>query len=124
MSPVTREDKKAGYKKLVAWQKAHELALDVYKATKTFPNEENYGITSQLRRAALSVPTNIVEGVGRQGKKELKHFVNIALGSLAEVEYLLEFCFEIRYLGEDQYRNLEMVRKPVGQLLWKFYKSL
>jgi four helix bundle protein len=67
-----------GYKKLIVWHKADDLAHEVYKATKDFPKEEMYGITSQLRRAVLSVPTNIVEGYGRQGTNELKHFVNIA----------------------------------------------
>ena len=69
-----------GYKKLIVWQKADELVYQVYLATKSFTKEEIYGITSQLRRAVLSVPTNIVEGYGRQGKKELKQFINIALG--------------------------------------------
>ena len=61
-----------GYKKLLVWQRADELAYQIYLATKQFPTDELYGITSQLRRSALSIPTNIVEGTGRQGKKELK----------------------------------------------------
>ena len=83
----------AGYKKLIVWQKADELAYQIYLTTKTFPKEEIYGITSQLRKAALSVPTNIVEGYGKQSKNELRQFLNTALGSLAEVEYLLSFSF-------------------------------
>ena len=79
-----------GYKKLIVWQKADELAYQVYIETRNFPKEEIYGITSQLRRAALSVPTNIVEGYGRQSKNELRRFTNIALGSLAEVKYLID----------------------------------
>ena len=103
-----------GYKKLKVWQKADELALAIYIESKKFPKEEIYGITSQLRRAALSVPTNIVEGSGRQNKKEFRQFVNIALGSLAETEYLLEFCFKLDYLGEESYSNLEELRKEIG----------
>ncbi len=80
-----------GYKKLFVWQKADELAYQVYLASKKFPRDEIYGITSQLRRAVLSVPTNLVEGSGRQGSGERKQFINIALGSLTEVEYLLSF---------------------------------
>ena len=76
-----------GYKKLIVWRKADELAYQIYLETKKFPKDEVYGITSQLRRAAFSVPTNIVEGTGRQGKNEMRQFVNIALGSLAETEY-------------------------------------
>lgn len=81
--PVTKNGK------LIAWKKADEFAYQVYLSNREFPKEEMYGITSQLRRAALSVPANIVEGCGRHGKKELKQFINVALGSQAEAEYLL-----------------------------------
>jgi len=112
-----------GYKKLIVWQKADELAYQVYLETKNFPKDERYGITSQLRRAAISIPTNIVEGTGRQGRNELKQFVNIALGSLAETEYLLEFCFRLGYFRKETYERLENLRSEVGGLLWNFYKS-
>jgi four helix bundle protein len=115
---------KVGYKKLTVWHKADELAYQVYIATKKFPTDELYGITSQLRKAVLSVPTNIVEGYGRQGRKELKQFVNVALGSLAEVKYLLDFSLRLKYFGAEQYGRLEDLAQEVGRLLWKFYKSL
>jgi len=115
---------KHGYKQLVVWQKADELAYQIYLATKAFPREELYGVTSQLRRAGLSIPTNIVEGYGRQGRRELRQFVNIALGSLAEVEYLLDFCLRLRYLSREKCNFLQDLRSEVGRLLWKFYKSL
>lgn len=113
-----------GYKKLKVWQKADELAYSVYLATKDFPKEETYGITSQLRRAALSVPANIVEGYGRQGKNELRQFVNIALGSLAEVRYLMDFSSRLNYLSDEQQTALEDLADEVGRLLWKFYQSI
>ena len=113
-----------GYKKLIVWQKADELAYQVYVATKNFPKEEIYGITSQLRRAVLSVPINIVEGYGRQGKKELRQFINVALGSLAETEYLLDFSLKLKYFNQEDYKGLQSLRQEVGNLLWKFYKSL
>lgn len=113
-----------GYKKLVVWQKADELAYQVYLETKKFPKDEIFGITSQLRRAVISVPTNIVEGAGRQGKREMRQFASIALGSLAETEYLLEFCSRLNYLNEEDYKRLEDLRGHLGALLWKFYKSL
>lgn len=113
-----------GYKKLIVWQKADELAYQVYLGTKDFPKAEIYGITSQLRRAVLSVPTNIVEGYGRQSRKELKQFANIALGSLAETEYLLDFCLRLGYFNGNQHKVLQSLREEVGRLLWKFYKSL
>src|SRR3990167_9517017 len=86
-TPVRRRTMEKGYKKLFVWQKANELAYQIYTTTRPFPKEEIYGITSQIRRSSLSVAANLVEGYGRQGKKELKQFVNIALGSLAETEY-------------------------------------
>jgi len=112
-----------GYKKLRVWQRADELAFQVYSATKSFPREEIYGITSQLRRAAISIPTNLVEGTGRQGRNEMKQFANIALGSLAETEYLLECCFRLQYFQKETYEKLENLRGETGALLWKFYKS-
>jgi len=113
-----------GYKKLTVWHKADDLAYQVYVETRSFPREETYGITSQLRRAALSVPTNIVEGCGRQGKKELKHFANIALASLAEARYLVDFSARLEYLNADQYKKLQSLGEEVGRLLWGFYQSL
>lgn len=116
--------KEKGYRKLIVWQKSDDLAYQVYLATKEFPKDEIYGITSQLRRAALSIPTNIVEGSGRQGKNELRQFVNIALGSLAETEYLLGFCRKLGYLSEKSYEALEELRDETGKLLWRFYQSI
>jgi four helix bundle protein len=123
-SPRHHVTSEKGYKKLIVWQKANELAYKTYTESKKFPKDEIYGITSQLRRAVVSVPINIVEGSGRQGQKELKQFVNVALGSLAETEYLLEFCYNLKYLDQDAYKQLENLRKEVGSLLWNFYKSL
>ena len=111
------------YKKLIVWQKADELAYQVYLTTKKFPTEERYSLTTQLRRAVLSVPTNIVEGMGRGGRNETRQFLNIALGSLAETEYLLEFSLKLQYLSDEQFHNLESLRQHVGALLWKFYLS-
>lgn len=111
------------YKKLIVWEKADKLAYAIYQVTKKFPKEEMYGVISQLRRSALSVPTNIVEGTGRQNKGELKQFANIALGSLFEVEYLLEFSHRAQFLSKDEFINLDQLRKEVGALLWGFYQS-
>ena len=113
----------AGYKRLIVWQKAHELAKFIYGATGNFAKTEQYGLTSQIRRAALSVPINIVEGYARQGKKELKHFLSIALGSLAETEYLLDFSTEVGYLNTEDHKRLQNCRQEEGNLLWKFYQS-
>jgi four helix bundle protein len=113
-----------GYERLMVRQKADELAYQVYTATKTFPKEELYAMTSQLRRAALSVPTNIVEGYARQGRNEFRQFANIALGSLAETKYLLGFCLRLKYLKQEEYKRLEALADDTGRLLWRFYESL
>ena len=117
------QEQEKGYKKLIVWQKADDLAYKIYLATKIFPREELYGMTSQLRRAALSIPTNLVEGSGRQGKGESRQFANIALGSLAETEYLLDFSLKLNYLKERDHKLLQDLCQEVGRLLWKFYKS-
>ena len=115
---------RAGYEKLIVWQKADELAYQVYTATKSFPRVEMYAMTSQLRRAALSIPTNLVEGYARQGRTEFRRYANIALGSLAEARYLLGFCLRLRYLKSEQHDALETLAEEVGRLLWKLQQSL
>jgi four helix bundle protein len=112
-----------GYTKLVVWQKADHLARQIYTITKNFPQHERYGLTSQLRRAAISIPTNLVEGSGRQGKNETKQFANIALGSLAETEYLMGFCRELNLISTNDYVQLDVLCDEVNALLWSFYKS-
>ena len=112
-----------GYKKLIVWQKADSLAYKIYIATRNFPKIETYGIVSQLRRAAISIPLNIVEGSGRQNRKETRQFANIALGSLSETEYLLDFCNRLGYFSKASYGELYALRREVGALLWNFYKG-
>ncbi len=112
------------YKNLVVWQKADLLASEVYAVTKDFPAHEIYGVISQLRRASLSVVLNIVEGFSRLGRKEKKRFVTIALGSLAETDYLLYFCHKQQFLSDDQYRLLENIRSETGAVLWGYHRSL
>lgn len=112
------------YKKLLVWQVADELVHIVYDVTILFPKEEMFGLTSQLRRAALSVVANITEGHGRNNKNEFRHFLSIALGSLAEVEYYLEFSLKRKYLTDESYNKIEEKRMSCGKMLWKLYKSL
>lgn len=112
-----------GYKNLIAWQKADELANKIYKITGKFPSNELYGIVSQLRRASLSIPLNIVEGYSRNSKKEFRQFLKIALGSVAEVGYLLEFSHGQGFLLKKDFEELMMLRDQCGQLLWKLFKS-
>jgi four helix bundle protein len=112
------------WKKLEVWQLADTFAKQVYLATKRFPKEEIYGITSQLRRAALSVPTNIVEGYSRKGDRELGRFLDIALGSLAEAKYLIHFSLSLGYLDQTSFDDLTKSANDVGAKLWKFYETV
>jgi len=113
----------ANYKNLIAWQKLDEPVFKVYKLSNNFPKHELFAITSQLRRAVLSIPTNIVEGYNRKSKKETHRFIDIALGSLAETEYLIEFSKKLGYI-KSNVSNIETLVAEAGKLLWSFQKSL
>lgn len=122
MTVVMARDK--SYKRLLVWQEAHRFALLAYRCSERFPKSELFGLTSQLRRAALSVPTNIVEGQASNSKKEFRNFLNIARRSLAESEYLLEFARELEYLLEASYDEVERQREKVGFLLHRLFITL
>jgi len=112
------------FKRLKSWEKAHALTLDVYRATKSFPKEEMYGLTSQLRRACASVPANIAEGYGRKGDAELGRFLSIAAGSACEVEYHLLLAKDLGYLSELQHRKLDEQVSEVKRMLGSFISKL
>lgn len=94
------------FKKLEVWQDAHTLTLKIYKLSKTFPKEELYGLTSQIRRACMSVPTNIAEGCGRATPGELKRFCDFAMGSASEVEYQLLLAKDLSYIDSHMYDEI------------------
>ncbi len=91
------------FEKLAVWQKAHNLVLSIYSSTLSFPKEEMYGLTSQLRRASISIPTNIVEGRARGSTPDFIRFLRIARGSLEETEYLLLAARDLQYLPQESY---------------------
>lgn len=91
------------FRKLKVWEKAHESVLDAYRITAGFPREELYGLTSQLRRACVSIPANIAEGCGREGETELRRFLRIGLGSANELEYHLLLAKDLGYLSSGDY---------------------
>jgi len=112
------------WQKLEVWKLSDELAYQVSHATKHFPKKEMFGLTSQIRRAALSVPANIVEGYSRKGDKELARFINISLGSLAETKYLLYFSNRLGYFNGDAHEKLKTGYRSLGKLLWRFYQKV
>ena len=99
-------------------KKADQLAHLVYKITRSFPREELFGVTSQLRRAALSIVLNLIEGFARQRSKEYIHFLEISYGSLKEVKYLIHFCYKEAYLERKEYDELLKICEEIGKLLW------
>lgn len=112
------------YEKLRAWQLCHALILLVFKATKVWPKEERYGLVAQIRRAAWSAVANIVEGSARRGKKELARFLDISIGSLAELGYGLRLARELEYMDHDAWRKLEAARASAARVTWLLYRSL
>lgn len=93
------------FQDLVVWQKAHELVLEIYKLTNSFPNNELYGLTSQLRRCAVSVPANIAEGFKKKGKPDKARYMNIAQGSLEETRYYLILANDLNYANTKEYMS-------------------
>lgn len=113
------------HRQLTAFIKARELALAVYRATSTFPREEQFGLTSQIRRSAVSVPSNLVEGCARQSEKDFLRFVEIALGSARELEFQLDLAQQLGFLRENESvigLSQEVARLVTG-LAKAFHKS-
>lgn len=109
---------------LLVWQKADALALQIYEVTQRFPKEELYGLVSQMRRAAVSIPANIVEGFERQYKKEFIQFLEIAKASLSELGYYLKFSQKVKYLDAEVTHTLLAQTQEIGKMLNGLVKSL
>ena len=105
------------YRDLIAWQKAKSLALDVYRCTRRFPKDEIYGLSSQMRRAAVSVPSNIAEGKGRYSQKEFVQFLYHARGSLLELETQLSIARDLDYIDRPLFESLESETEELGRIL-------
>jgi four helix bundle protein len=112
------------YQDLIAWQKAKALAAEIYRSTDLFPKTEVYGLTSQLRRAAVSIASNIAEGQGRLTKGEFCHFLGQARGSLLELETQLSIAVDLGFLGADQFKKLEQQTSEVRRLLNGLIESM
>ncbi len=117
-------EKIKSYKDLLVWQKSIKLTTRIYALTKQFPKDEMYGLSAQLRRAAVSVPSNIAEGHARQHNKEFKQFLHIALGSVAEVDTQLCIARELRYINEDTYLGVYEGLIEIQKMTWGLIRSL
>ena len=112
------------FHKLVIWEKSHQLTLDIYKLTQKFPKEELFGLTSQIRRAISSIPTNIAEGCGRATNKDFAHFLQISIGSACEVEYQLLLAHDLNYITDEDYNRLNDEIVSVRKMIHKYQSGL
>ena|SRR3989344_7514072 len=111
------------FKELRVWQKAHELVLLIYKLTSEFPAEEKFGLTSQLRRAAVSIASNIAEGFKRTSNKVSENFYDIADGSIEEVKYQLLLSKDLKYIAEDDHDHSLKLSEEVSKMLYSWSKT-
>jgi four helix bundle protein len=112
------------YEKFEAWKATHELALEVYRVTEEWPSCERYQLTAQTRRAALSAPTNIAEGAAKRGVRAFRRYLDISLGSLSELSYLLRFSKDWGILDAESFSSLSKLRDQAGILTWRLYACL
>jgi len=110
------------YRDLEVWKKAHEFVLDVYKMTKKFPKEEMFGLTSQFRRAAVSIPANIAEGYGKKSKKDKLRFYNISEGSIQECDYYITLSKDLKYIDGES--DLSARLATIGKMLKNYIKRI
>ena len=109
---------------LLIWERSHQLTLDIYKVSQSFPKEELFGLASQIRRAVSSVPTNIAEGCGRDSNKDFAHFLQIAIGSASEVEYELLLAHDLQYINKDEYERLANEVVAIRKMIIKYRAEL
>ncbi len=112
------------YRDLIAWQKSMDLVEMIYTITRTFPKEELYGLTSQVRRAAVSIPSNIAEGEGRNSKKEFSQFLSISYGSLSEVETQIMIANRLQYTNNKKTELVLCLCKEIGKIINGLRRSL
>jgi four helix bundle protein len=112
------------YERLEAWQASHQLVKAIYLATHHWPKFELYGLTSQTRRAAFSIPLNIAEGSAKRGSREFRRFLDISLGSMSELSYCLRLARELEYLNDEEWEKTEAQRDKTGKLLWRLYQAM
>ncbi len=124
MTPTVRHATGKRFEALKAWQAAHALALSVYRTTRHWPPEERSGLSAQTRRAAVSVSANIAGGSAKRGNREFRRFLDMAIGSLAEVQVYLLMAKELGYVTPAVWGELEALRDHAGMLTWGLYRSI
>ena len=112
------------YKELKVWQESVGLVTEIYKATQSFPSEERFGLTSQIRRSAVSIPSNISEGAARNSKNEFNQFLGISLGSTAELETQLIIANNLKYLPEEKLLSFSSIIEAIQKMLFNLQKTL
>jgi four helix bundle protein len=112
------------YKELKVWQKSVELATDIYKATKDFPSDERFGLTSQINRSVVSIASNIAEGSGRGTKKDFNRFLSMAYGSAYELETQIIISNNLKYLTAERYKGISVSIEEIQKMLYSLQKSL
>jgi four helix bundle protein len=112
------------YERIKAWERCHELCVAVYNATKSWPTDERFGLSSQARRAAHSAAANIAEGCAKNGSAEFRRYLNISLGSLSELSYTLLLARDLQILPEEEWGKLEELHRKAGGMTWLLYRSM
>ena len=112
------------HERLHAWRECHELVLAVYDVTNSFPKHELYGLTSQARRAAFSAAVNIVEGAAKRGSAEFRRFIDISIGSLAELAYILRLVRDLKLISDADWKRLDTLRGRAGFMTWRLYQAV
>jgi len=112
------------HKKLEAWKQSMDLAIEAYGATKSFPSQETYGLTNQIRRAAVSIPSNVAEGAARQTKKEFTNYLHIAQGSLSELNTQLELAQRLGFLDTKSWGTLDKHMEPIDKIITGLIRHL
>jgi len=112
------------YERFTAWKVSYELTLKVYDVTDRFPRSELYGLTSQARRAAFSVAANIAEGAAKRGCREFRRYLDIALGSITELQVALQLARDRGYISAESWAELEQLRNRAGAVTWGLYRAI
>ena len=114
--------KTKSFKDLIVWQKSYKLVLEIYETTKDFPKSETYGLSQQMRKTAVSIPSNIAEGYGRKHKAEYNHFLSVAYGSLLELETQYLLAIDLKYVSKNE--SIEKLMKEVGSMLYRMLNPI